>query len=82
MKPVVREFVESPFQLFSAGKDRHKKNVPTSLERFGNGMVIDWYYYSFGSTAFPNSSSNASNITRHSAKKPSSLLLGFTLFKS
>jgi hypothetical protein len=25
-------------QLFSAGKDRHKKNVPEALERFGKKL--------------------------------------------
>ena len=42
MKPVVREFVESPFQLISQAKVDTKKNVPEALERFGNHLVIDW----------------------------------------
>jgi hypothetical protein len=34
-------------QLFSAGKDRNKKNVPEALERFGNILGMNWERNSF-----------------------------------
>ena len=56
-------------------KDRHKKNAPGGLERFGKDLGRIWETYSCGMLVFPNSSTNFSTISRHWENMPWSFLL-------